>query len=77
VSRRTIGEREMKNEIDDLEESPGDEALRRDSPANPEDPKSAVEPKRTVSVSEPTPEQPKLKTNTAAAARKRRKRFVL
>jgi hypothetical protein len=67
----------MKNDIDDLEGPPDDEAVRRDGPANPEDPKSAVEPKRAVSVSEPAPEQPKRKTKTGAAARKRRKRFVL
>ena len=67
----------MSNEIQDLEGPPGDEALRRDRPKNPEDPTSAVESKRPTSVSDSAPAQPKRKTQAGASARKRRKRFVL
>jgi len=46
VTRRTIGEIEMRNEIQDVQGPPGDEAIRRERPANPDDPTSAVELKR-------------------------------
>jgi len=76
VTRRTIGEIEMRNEIQDVQGPPGDEAIRRERPANPDDPTSAVESKRPA-VSDPAWAQPERKTQAGASSRKRRKRFVL
>jgi len=67
----------MNSEIDDLEGSPGDQASRRNGPANPEDSVSAVERKRSASAHIPAPAQPRQKTRAGASVRKRRKRFVL
>jgi hypothetical protein len=67
----------MSNEIQDVETPPDDEALRRDGPANPDDPRSAVEPKRPAPISDPAAGQAKRKTSAVASPRKRRKRFVL
>jgi hypothetical protein len=67
----------MNNEIEDLEESPGDDTSGRSGPAYPEVPASAVEPKRPISESDPAPAQAKRKTKAGASTRKRRKRFVL
>jgi hypothetical protein len=67
----------MSNEIQDVEGPPGDERLRRDRPANPGDPTSAVEPKCPSSISDPALAQAKRQTNIGALPRKRKKRFVL
>ena len=67
----------MKKAIDDREGPPDDDPRRGNRPAGPEGPASAGEPKRAGCGGDPAPEQPKRKTQAGAAARKRRKRFVL
>jgi hypothetical protein len=67
----------MSNEIQDVEGPPGDDAIRRNRPANPDDPTFAVEPKHPTSIGNPVPAQAERTTQAGASSRKRRKRFVL
>jgi len=67
----------MKNEIDDLEEPPGDETSRRKSPANPKESAGAVERQSSVTATDLAQPQRNQKPEAGGSTRKCRKRFVL
>ena len=67
----------MNGEIERLDGQPSDEALRRNDPANPENPASAVERKRPASGNNPATARRTRKAKAGAPTPKRKKPFVL